>query len=90
MTSQLRSAVDAARWRGWPATRILFLLAATFTLVGVLLSVTVSGWFLIIPTLVGLNQLLMAGTGSCPASLLLARLGAPDRVAAVGSRSTTR
>ncbi len=54
MTSQLRSAVDAARWRGWPATRILFLLAGTFTLIGVVLGVTVSAWFLVIPALVSL------------------------------------
>lgn len=75
MTSDLRSAVAAARWRGWTATRILFLLAGTFTLVGVLLAVTVSAWFLLIPALVSLNQLLMVSTGSCPASLLLNRLG---------------
>jgi hypothetical protein len=42
VSSQLRTAVVAARWRRWPTTRILFLLAGTFTLVGVLLSVTVS------------------------------------------------
>ena len=75
MTSQLRSAVVAARWRGWPTTRILFLLAGTFTLIGVLLAVTVPARFLVIPALVGLNQLLMVTTGSCPVSLLLSRLG---------------
>jgi hypothetical protein len=75
VTSEPRSAVAAARWRGWPPTRILFLLAGTFTLIGVLLAVTVSAWFLVIPAIVALNQLLMVTTGSCPASLLLSRLG---------------
>ena len=69
---------------GWPMQRILFLLAGTVTLLGVLLTVTVSRWFLLVPTLVGGNQLLMVATGWCPMSLVLTRLGiggapAPDR-----------
>jgi hypothetical protein len=60
---------------GWPIPRILFLLAGTLTLIGVLLSVTISRGFLVIPALVGANQLLMVATGWCPMSLLLARLG---------------
>jgi len=55
--------------------RILFLLAGTVTLIGVLLTVTVNHWFLLVPALVGANQLLMVVTGWCPMSLLLARLG---------------
>ena len=58
----------------WTRTRILFLLAGTVTLIGVLLSVVVSRWFLVVPALVGLNQLLMVTTGWCPMSLLLDRL----------------
>jgi hypothetical protein len=64
----------AAR-REWPMQRILFLLAGTVTLIGLLLSVTISRGFLVIPGLVGANQLLMVATGWCPMSLLLARLG---------------
>ena len=60
---------------GGTKTRILFLLAGTVTLIGVLLSAAVSRWFLLIPTLVGANQLLMAATGWCPMSLLLNRAG---------------
>jgi len=68
---------------GWTRTRILFLLAGTVTLIGVLLSATVSRWFLLIPTLVGVNQLLMAATGRCPMSLLLDRMGiGTDRLSA--------
>jgi hypothetical protein len=55
--------------------RVLFLLAGTVTLLGVLLTITVSRWFLLVPTAVGLNQLLMVATGWCPMSLLLTRLG---------------
>lgn len=61
--------------RGWPMQRILFLLAGAVTLLGVLLTVTLSRWFLLVPALVGGNQLLMVATGWCPMSLLLTRLG---------------
>ena len=71
---------------GWPMQRILFVLAGTATLLGVLLTASVSRWFLIIPALVGANQLLMVAVGWCPMSLLLTRLGlgqpAPTRTAA--------
>jgi hypothetical protein len=59
---------------GWPIQRILFLLAGSGTPIGVLLAATVSRAFLVIPVLVGANQLLMAATGWCPMSLLLTRL----------------
>jgi hypothetical protein len=67
-------AMSCAVAPGWPMQRILFLLAGTVTLIGVLLTVTLSRWFLLVPTLVGGNQLLMVATGWCPMSLLLARL----------------
>ena len=60
---------------GWSRERILFLLAGTVTLTGVLLTATVNQWFLLIPALVGANQLLMVTRGWCPVSLLLDRLG---------------
>jgi len=52
----------------------LFLLAGTVTLIGVPLSVVVSRRFLLIPTLVALNQLLMVTAGWCPMSLLFDRV----------------
>ncbi|HEX7716121.1 MAG TPA: DUF2892 domain-containing protein [Marmoricola sp.] len=64
--------------RGWTVRRILFLLAGTFTLVGTGLAAFVSPWFLVLPALVGANQLLMVAVGWCPMSLLLARLGVPE------------
>ena len=67
---------------GWPMPRVLFLLAGTVTLLGVLLTVTVSRWFLIVPALAGANQLLMVATGWCPMSLLLTRFGLDQPVPA--------
>jgi hypothetical protein len=60
---------------GWPMQRILFLVAGTVTLLGVLLTITLSRWFLLVPALVGGNQLLMVATGWCPMSVLLTCLG---------------
>ena len=57
----------------WPKQRILFLLAGAFTFLGAILTATLSPWFLLIPALVGANQLLMVATGWCPVSLLLDR-----------------
>jgi hypothetical protein len=73
MSSTLR--IHASTTTRWPQQRILFLMAGTFTLLGVLLGVTVSHWFLVVPALVGANQLLMVAKGWCPMSLLLTRLG---------------
>ena len=58
-----------------PQTRILFGMAGTFTLVGTLLGAFTSKWFLLLPALVSVNQLLMSWRGWCPMSLLLTRLG---------------
>ena len=59
----------------WTQQRILFLMAGTVTLTGVLLGVLVSSWFLLLPAIVGANQLLMVAVGWCPVSLVLTRLG---------------
>ena len=65
----------ACRTRGWPLDRVLFALAGTVTLVSALLAAIVSPWFLLLTTVVGLNQWLYVIAGDCPASLLLRRLG---------------
>jgi len=54
--------------------RILFALAGTVTLLSVALSVAVSPWFLVLATVVGLNQWLYVTVGACPASLVLSRI----------------
>jgi len=62
----------------WPTQRILFLMAGTVTLIGVLLGALVNPWFLLLPALAGANQLLFVAVGWCPMSLLLPRLGLGD------------
>jgi hypothetical protein len=62
-------------------TRILFGMAGSLTLIGVLLGAYTYTWFLVLPVLVGANQILMATKGWCPMSLLLTRLG-------IGTRTT--
>ncbi|HVC86648.1 MAG TPA: hypothetical protein VNC40_04385 [Gaiellaceae bacterium] len=57
----------------WPLERVLFALAGSMTLLSVLLAVLVSPWFLVLAAFVGVNQWLLVGVGSCPASLVLER-----------------
>jgi hypothetical protein len=72
----------------WYRQRILFLMAGTVTLAGVLLGAFVSPWFLILPAFAGANQLLMVAAGWCPASLVLRRLGVADQHEAGGARAS--
>jgi hypothetical protein len=58
----------------WSTPRILFLLAGAVTLISALLTVAVSSWFLLLTGAVGVNQLVLVATGSCPASLVIDRL----------------
>ncbi len=92
MTTATNGTACSATGTGNPGarSRILFLLAGSVTLIGVLLSAMVSPWFLLIPTLVGANQLLMAATGWCPMSLRLDRAGiGTDRLTPTRLPSTT-
>lgn len=61
---------------GWPTTRILFMLAGTLTLASAILAATVSPWYLLLAGAVGVNQLLLATTGFCPASYVIDRVRA--------------
>jgi hypothetical protein len=54
-------------------TRVLFALAATITLLAIVLAVTVSPWFLLLAVFVAANQWLFALVGWCPTSILLGR-----------------
>ena len=58
----------------WPLERVLFALAGTMTLISAALAATVSPWFLLLTTFVGVNQWLYVTIGACPASLVLGRL----------------
>jgi hypothetical protein len=53
--------------------RVLFTLAGTFTIVSAVLAAFVSPWFLLVALGVGVNELVFAAVGACPASLLLRR-----------------
>jgi hypothetical protein len=66
----VRTGAEAVRW---PLERVLFALAGTMTLLGVLLTVLVSPWFVALPAFVGVNQLLYVRLRACPASLILRR-----------------
>lgn len=58
MTAMPTPALQPSRW---PTTRILFALAGTVTLLSLLLTLTVSPWFLLL-------------TAFCPASLIIDKL----------------
>ncbi len=55
--------------------RAVLALAGTMTLVGTLLAVAISPWFLLLTGFVGLNQLQASITGLCPAAAILRHLG---------------
>ena len=59
----------------WPLERILFAMAGTMTLLSALLATVVSPWFLLVSLAVGINQWLYAALRTCPASIILKRLG---------------
>jgi Protein of unknown function (DUF2892) len=77
--STTASASPAPRSRRWPLERVLFTMAGGMTLASALLAATVSPWFLVLTAFVGLNQLVYAAVGDCPASLVLRRLGVQPR-----------
>lgn len=58
-----------------PLEWVLFLLGGTITLVGVLLAVVVSPWFLMLAAFVGVSQWSFAALGDCPSSLIPRKLG---------------
>ena len=63
----------------WPLERLLFALAGTMTLLSIVLTVTVSPWFLLLTAFVGVNQWLYVSVGACPASFVLEHVGAQRR-----------
>jgi hypothetical protein len=55
--------------------RVILALAGTLTLLGVVLAVLVSPWWLLLAGFVGANQLQASFTGLCPAATILRRFG---------------
>ncbi|MEV4158474.1 DUF2892 domain-containing protein [Nocardia salmonicida] len=66
------------RPRGWTIPRLVPAMAGTLVLLSVLLSATLSPWWLILTVLVGANLLLYSALGWCPATLVMRRLGLAD------------
>ncbi|WP_101524989.1 YgaP family membrane protein [Nocardioides houyundeii] len=58
--------------------RAVLAVAGTVTLLSVLLTLTVSTWWLLLTAFVGLNLLQSSLTGFCPAAVLLRRVGVPS------------
>ena len=63
----------------WPLERILFAMAGTVALLSALLAALVSPWFLLLTTLVGINQWMYVAFGACPASVVLKKFGVTPR-----------
>lgn len=57
--------------------RAVFALAGSMVLLGSLLAMLVSFWWLALDVFVGANLLQSSITGFCPAATVLARLGVP-------------
>jgi hypothetical protein len=55
--------------------RAVFLFAGFVVLLGILLSVMVSPWWLLLAAFAGLNMIQASFTGFCPAALLFKALG---------------
>jgi hypothetical protein len=71
--------IEICRADGRP--RLLFGLAGTMTIAGVVLTAAVSPWFLLLVGFVGINELVYATAGECPASLLLRKACEPKGLA---------
>jgi len=63
----------SARASAWPLERVLFALAGTMSLLGLLLAVFFSPWFLLLTAFVAVNQWAYVLLGACPASIALSR-----------------
>ena len=58
----------------WPLERVLFLLIGVVTIIGAALAALVSPWFLLLTLFAGLNQWLLAATGTCGSAIVLTRV----------------
>ncbi len=55
--------------------RAIFVLAGTLILLGTVLALLVSPWFLLLTGFVGANMFQSAFTGFCPAAIIFRKLG---------------
>ena len=64
----------------WYLERVLFLMAGILALASVILTLVHSTYWLILTTLVGLNQFIFALTGFCPSAVVFRGLGVKPRL----------
>ena len=55
--------------------RLVFAFAGSVVMLGLLLAVLVSPWWMLLPAFVGLNMLQAAFTGFCPLAIILKKSG---------------
>jgi hypothetical protein len=58
--------------------RIIFAVAGTLVLLGLVLGLTVNPWFFVLVAFVGINMLQSAFTGFCPLAVILGKTGLPQ------------
>ncbi len=58
--------------------RIIFAVAGTLILLGLVLGLVVNPWFFAIAGFVGINMLQSAFTGFCPLAVILRKAGMPE------------
>ncbi|NDY42503.1 DUF2892 domain-containing protein [Dissulfurirhabdus thermomarina] len=65
-----------ARTDSWYLERIVFVIAGVVVLGGTILGIVHHPYWFALPILAGLNMLIFAFTGFCPAAIVLYKLGA--------------
>ena len=64
----------------WYMERIIWMIAGVFALVGTVLSVVHSIYWIILPGIVGVNLIIFASTGFCIMANILYKLGAKPEI----------
>lgn len=65
---------------GWYLERLTWLLGGSITLIGTILAIIHSIWWLILPALVGINFIIFGLTGFCIGANILYKLGVKPRL----------
>ncbi|TGK37998.1 YgaP family membrane protein [Leptospira andrefontaineae] len=65
--------------QSWYLERVLFLIAGSVSLIGLIVANFFSPWGLLLNLLVGINMILFSVTGFCPMGFVLTRLGVPKK-----------
>ena len=64
----------------WYLERIIWLIAGTFILLSIALTIFVSKYWLILTGLVGLNLIILSLTGFCPMAIFLNKIGVKSEI----------